>query len=77
MKCVFCKNGQTRPGSAGFVSTSPESDPVVKDIPAQVCDNCGQEYLDSEMVVSLLEQSVGKPNPDINLGGRRIIITTT
>ena len=76
MKCIFCKNGQTRPGSAGFVSTPPESAPVVKDVPAQVCDNCGQEYFDSETVMDLLEKSVGKPNPDINLGGRRIIITT-
>ena len=76
MKCVFCENGQTRPGSAGFVSKPPESDdPVVKDVPALVCDDCGQEYFHSDTVVDLLEKSVGKPNPEINLGSRRIIIT--
>ena len=48
MKCIFCKNGKTQPGSAVFVATSFDSVLVVRDVPAEICDNCGEEYFDSE-----------------------------
>ena len=28
---------------------------VVKDVPASVCDNCGEEYVESEITARLLE----------------------
>jgi hypothetical protein len=28
---------------------------VVKDVPAQVCDNCGEEYLDADVSARLRE----------------------
>ena len=30
---------------------------VVKDVPASVCDNCGEEYVDSEITASLLDSA--------------------
>ena len=74
MKCVFCKNGETRPGSAVFVATSPESVQVVRDVPAEICDNCGEEYFDSETTGHLLEKSVGEADPDIQVEVRRYVI---
>ena len=75
MKCVFCNKGETRPGSAGFIAKSPDSDPVVKDVPTQVCDNCGQEYWNSDTLLDLLEKSAGNPDSDVRIEMPRIIIT--
>ncbi len=57
MKCVICKNGKTAPGvttvplindSATVVITV-----VIKDVPADVCDNCGEGYTTSAVTERL------------------------
>uniref|UniRef100_A0A831UCG3 Type II toxin-antitoxin system MqsA family antitoxin n=1 Tax=Geobacter metallireducens TaxID=28232 RepID=A0A831UCG3_GEOME len=53
MKCVICKHGEVSPG---FVTVTLERDRltmVVKHVPARVCDNCGEEYLDEEIASKL------------------------
>ena len=46
MKCVICKNGETAPGRATVPMTRESLVVVVKEVPAKVCDNCGEYYLD-------------------------------
>jgi YgiT-type zinc finger domain-containing protein len=46
MKCVICKQGYTRPGTAVVTLTRETLTLVVKDVPAQACENCGEEYVD-------------------------------
>lgn len=67
MKCVICKNGETEPGSTIFTFTDNETIVVVKDVPAKICDNCGEEYLDSETTRRLLDGSVGEVNHDVEV----------
>ena len=67
MKCVICKNGETEPGSTIFTFTNDETIVVVKDVPAKICDNCGEEYLDSETTRRLLDGSVGEVNHDVEV----------
>ena len=67
MKCVICKNGETEPGSTIFTFTDDETIVVVKDVPAKICDNCGEEYLDSETTRRLLDGSVGEVNHDVEV----------
>ena len=48
MICVICKNGETK---AGTTTSTLERDGLilfVKDIPAKVCNNCGESYIDSQ-----------------------------
>jgi len=55
MKCVICKHGNTEQGTAtvtfergGFVL-------VVKGVPARVCSNCGEQYVDARVAENLLK----------------------
>ena len=55
MRCVICKQGETRPGTATVTLCRELLTLVVKDVPAQVCENCGEEYVDDAVTDRLLE----------------------
>ena len=46
MKCVICKTGETAPGKATVTLQRGETVVVIKDVPAQICRECGEYYLD-------------------------------
>ena len=54
MKYAICKQGELRPGPATVTLTKDALTLVVKDVPALVCSNCGEEYVDKETTASLL-----------------------
>ncbi len=53
MMCVICKNGTTQLGKATITLEREGTILVIKGVPAQVCANCGEEYVD-EATTSLL-----------------------
>lgn len=55
MKCVICKNGETKPGKATVTLERNGTTLVVKGVPANVCANCGEEYVDEETTARLLK----------------------
>ena len=57
MICVICKNGETEPGTTTFTIDQESMIIFVKDIPASVCNNCGEAYMDSQTTARLLEIS--------------------
>ena len=73
MKCVICRNGETIAGSTIFTFTDDETIVVVKDVPAKICDNCGEEYLDSETTRRLLDGSVGEVNHYVEVEVRNYV----
>ena len=46
MKCVICKTGETAPGETTVTLQRGETVVVIKDVPAQICRECGEYYLD-------------------------------
>jgi len=44
MKCVICKHGETREGTTTVTFDRDGMTLVVKDVPAQVCTNCGEDF---------------------------------
>ena len=61
MHCLFCKQGQTKPGWATITQTRDEQAVVIKNVPADICDNCGEYYLSDEVaaqVFSLAEAAM-------------------
>jgi YgiT-type zinc finger domain-containing protein len=57
MTCVICKHGQTHPQA---VSVTLERGPltlVFKSVPADVCENCGEQYVSSQTSTRLLEEA--------------------
>ena len=51
MRCVICKHGETQPGLVTVTLERDESIVIIKRVPAEVCDNCGEYYL-SDIVFS-------------------------
>ncbi len=61
MNCTICRHGSTRPGKSNVALHRGESTIVIKDVPADVCENCGEYYLTEEIsrrVLELAEESV-------------------
>ena len=45
MKCVICKTGQTHLGVTTVTLQRSQTVVVVRDVPAEICDDCGEYYL--------------------------------
>ena len=63
MTCVICKTGETNTGLTTVTIKRDETTIVIKDVPAEICDNCGEYYLSEEMtesVMVLAEQSISR-----------------
>ena len=54
--CVICKHGERRPGTATVTFSEGGATVVFEKVPAEVCDNCGEEYVDEETAERLLEK---------------------
>ena len=57
MTCLFCKQGQTHPGRVTTVLERGETMVIFKDVPAEVCENCGEYYLSESVTGELLERA--------------------
>ena len=57
MKCVICKNGETAKGDALVVLNREETAVIFKQVPADVCDNCGEYYLSDEITRQVLQKA--------------------
>jgi YgiT-type zinc finger domain-containing protein len=57
MKCPICRNGSTQAGYASVILERAGVTLVFKCVPAQVCDNCGEEYIDEGVTRGLLDQA--------------------
>ncbi len=55
MKCVICKMGEAH---EGYVTVTLERNRVAiifQNVPAQICENCGEEYVSAEVTTRLME----------------------
>jgi len=57
MKCVICKQGETKPGTATITLERDKATLVFKDVPAEVCSICGEEYVDEATTKKLLKSA--------------------
>ena len=54
MRCVLCHNGETNPGTADKAFSYDGMTLVIKDVPAEICENCGERYFDADVTRELL-----------------------
>ena len=69
MKCEICKNGETHSGTTTVTMTRGEATIVVKNVPADICDNCGEYYLDdsiSAKILGMAEEAI-KQNHEVEV----------
>jgi len=60
MKCVICKQGRTNNGLTTVALERGRTTVVIKEVPAEICENCGEYYLSedvTEKVQNLAEQA--------------------
>ena len=57
MKCVICKHGETKNGTTTITLERGNSTIVFKDVPAQICDNCGEKYVHEKNTRILLKKA--------------------
>ena len=57
MKCPICRNGETHPGTATLTLERGPITMVVRHVPAQICDNCGEDYIDEATTQKALTQA--------------------
>ena len=54
MRCPVCKQGELRNGLATVTLERGDATLVFKKVPAEVCEVCGEEYVDEETTARLL-----------------------
>jgi YgiT-type zinc finger domain-containing protein len=57
MICVVCKRGNTKPGKTTLTLERGGMTLVAKAVPAQVCEVCGESYVDEATTAQLLQQA--------------------
>ncbi|MDB9458560.1 type II toxin-antitoxin system MqsA family antitoxin [Dolichospermum circinale CS-1225] len=57
MKCVICKHGETKPGLVTVTVERDECIIVLKKVPAEICDNCGEYYLSDAVTEQVLDKA--------------------
>lgn len=67
MKCAICRNGETQKGYSTVVFEKGETTLIFKQVPSEICDNCGEEYISAEVNRSLLKQARNEANRGITL----------
>jgi YgiT-type zinc finger domain-containing protein len=55
MKCVICRQGETTSGQVTVTLERGNTTLVFKRVPAQVCTNCGEAYVDETVTAQLIE----------------------
>lgn len=69
MKCAICKNGETHSGTTTVTMTRGEATIVIKNVPAEICENCGEYYLDdaiSAKILAMAEEAI-KQNHEVEV----------
>ncbi len=55
MKCVICRHGETSPGTATVTVEQGGVTLVMRHVPADVCEVCGEEYVSESTTRMILE----------------------
>ena len=71
MKCVICKKGETKTGKATVTLDKEGAILVFKGVPARVCANCGEEYVDENITASLLRSAADAAQSGIQVEVRQ------
>ena len=73
MKCVICKKGDMSQGTATVTLVRDPLTLVVKDVPALVCGNCGEEYVEDAIAARLLESAAEASKAGVQVDVRQYV----
>jgi YgiT-type zinc finger domain-containing protein len=55
MECVICKKGKTKSGLVTVTLQREDCLVILKKVPADICENCGEYYLSEQITEKVLE----------------------
>ena len=69
MQCTICKHGKTEPGNVTVTMQRKETIVIIKEVPAEVCQDCGEYYLDESVSRQVLAQAeeAAKRNAEVEI----------
>ena len=67
----ICRCCNTRPGFASVTLERDSTTLLFKNVPAQVCDNCGEEFIDETASANLLNTTEVAPRDRVQVALRR------
>lgn len=70
MNCALCHHGETKPGFVTVTLEKNEAIILIKNVPAEICSNCGHYYLTEAMTREVLT----KGNEAISKGAELEIV---
>lgn len=73
MKCVICKSEETKPGTTTILLERGNTTIVIKQVPAEVCQNCGEGYVDEEITDRLLQMAEDATKSGVQVDIRQFI----
>ena len=71
MRCVMCKKGETSEGYATVTLERKGVTIVFQNVPAQICGNCGEEYVSAEVTNHLMRMAEEAVNSGVSFQIRR------
>lgn len=73
MICPICKCGDARPGFASVTLERDATTLLFKSVLAQVCDNCGEEFIDEIASINLLDAAEAAALDGVQVELRRYV----
>jgi YgiT-type zinc finger domain-containing protein len=74
MKCVVCKMGETTLGETTVTLERGKMTLVLKRVPAQICQNCGEAYLDERTTSQILHLADATAQAGVQVDVREFIL---
>lgn len=71
MKCPICRHGETHPGTVTVPLERDGMTIVFRDVPALVCENCGEAFHDESVTETLLQQAEQAVTAGVQIDVRR------
>ena len=80
MKCLVCKHDQFKQGTTVLPIERGNAILLITDIPARVCENCGETYLEEETAQAVQDLANETLSGEISYaqahGQREVLVTT-
>ena len=74
MKCVICKQGETHLDAVTVTLEREKTTLVFKNVPAEVCENCGEAYVDEVTTEQLLLTAESAVKAGVQVEVREFIV---
>lgn len=55
MLCSVCKSGTTKSGTTTYVADRDGRVAIIRDVPAEICQQCGEQYFDAGTAQALYD----------------------